>query len=110
MSLRPFHRDDSEDEEEAVVVFPTGTTITLAELNRREQVVLQALAERGPMTADEFVSPAGLYVNSWAPTFTHLKDYGLVERTGQKKVTKHNGIAFVIAITDRGRNAIKEET
>lgn len=76
----------------------------------KEQIVLQALANEGPLTADEFVTRRGWYVNSWAPTFTQLRKAGLVARTGQKRKTVHGAEAFVIEITDLGRKALTAGT
>lgn len=72
----------------------------------KAHVVLTALAEQGPMTVNQFVETRGWYVNSWAPTFTRLRKFGYVQRTGDKLPTSHGASAFVIAITDAGRAAM----
>lgn len=76
----------------------------------RANTVLRALLEKGPMTADEFVTRSGVYVNSWAPTFTKLRKHGLVARTGDKRATSHKASAHVVQITDEGRVAYEHAT
>lgn len=72
--------------------------------------VLRALLVEGPTTADEFVRDRGWYINSWAPVFTHLRQYGLAARTGEKRKTRWGAEAYVIAITDHGRDLLVTAT
>lgn len=74
-------------------------------LNPKEFIILSALSAEGAMTADEFVTRRRWYVNSWAPTFTRLRERGYVERTGETRPTSHGAFAYVIDITDAGRAA-----
>lgn len=74
----------------------------------RAGLVLDALNDEGPQTADFFVSMRGWYINSWAPVFTHLRQAGLIERTGRKQYTTHGAEAHVLAITTAGRQALRE--
>lgn len=71
-------------------------------MKHKEEVVLAALKDNGPMTADEFVTRRGWYVNSWAPTFTGLRKQGLVRRTGERRKTRHGADAFVVEVTEAG--------
>jgi DNA-binding PadR family transcriptional regulator len=73
----------------------------------KAHTILAALDEQGPMTADEFITRRGLYVNSWAPTFTALRKHGLVARNGEKRATTHGSEAYVIEITDDGRRLLR---
>lgn len=68
----------------------------------RCQVILTALREEGPQTVDEFVTRRGLYHNSWAPSFTRLRQGGLVRRNGERRLTAHGSEAYVIAVTKSG--------
>ena len=72
-------------------------------ITEKALVVLGALDRSGPRTADEFVTARGWYVNSWAPTFTQLRKAGLVRRTGERRTTSHGAEAYVIEITEAGR-------
>ena len=80
----------------------------MIDLTPKEVVVLQAL-EGEPLTADEFVTTRGWYVNSWAPVFAGLRKRGLVARTGDQRTTTHGAPAFVVAITDAGKLALLGE-
>lgn len=64
----------------------------------KEATVLTALESEGPMTVDEFVTRRGLYVNSWAPTFTALRKAGRIRRTGERRPTSHGAEAFVVEV------------
>lgn len=77
-------------------------------LTNKEQVVLAALAAEGPQTVDEFVTSRRWYVNSWAPTFTHLRERELVERTGDTRLTTHGAYAHVCDITPAGHLALAQ--
>ena len=77
-------------------------------VNQKEQIVLRTLS-RGPLTVDEFVTTNKLYVNSWAPTFTHLRKEGLIRRTGEKRATAHGSEAHVLEITTPGLMALARE-
>jgi hypothetical protein len=79
-------------------------------LTRRELIVLETLAHKGPTTVDRFVGSNELYVNSWAPTFTGLRKRGLVRRTGHTEFTRQGALAYVIEITDKGRDALSPVT
>lgn len=80
----------------------------LAPLNTdRALAILAALDTQGPMTADEFITHRGAYVNSWAPTFSGLRAHGLVARTGAKRTTSHGSSAFVVEITEAGRGYLE---
>lgn len=74
----------------------------------RALVCLRTLDRFGPMTVNEFCTWGGrdLYVNTWAPIFTHLKDEGLVERTGERRRTSHGAMAWVLRITAGGRECL----
>lgn len=72
--------------------------------------ILKAIDRAGDLTVDEFVSSRGLYVNSWAPTFTKLRQNGLITRTGEKRRTSHGAEAFVLTLTQAGREALAEWT
>lgn len=76
------------------------------DLTDKERFILGALMA-GDMTVDEFVTPRGWYVNSWAPLFTKLRQRDLVRRTGEKRLTSHGAEAYVIQITRRGMDIIK---
>lgn len=77
-------------------------------LSDRERRVLTHLLTNGASTVDEFLATAPrLYVNSWAPVFTGLRQRGLVERTGTKRLTRHKGEAFVLRINANGRKALR---
>lgn len=79
----------------------------MTDLNDRELAVLRTLADTGETTVDDFVATSELYVNSWAPTFTRLRQRGLVARTGERATTRHGAQAHVIRITEAGRAALK---
>lgn len=59
---------------------------------KRERVL--AWLQKRPGTVDEFICETGLYINSWAPVFTHLYKDGLIRPDGQR-VTSHGGVANV---------------
>lgn len=72
--------------------------MTVEEKRRR---ILRWLGERGDGTVNEFVRQHGLYVNSWAPTFTYLKRDGLIEATGLFRETQYGSPANVWRVTDK---------
>lgn len=77
----------------------------------KAHAVLTALSEHPTgLTVDQFVSDRGWYVNSWAPTFTQLRQAGLIARTGIKVPTSHGATAFVVSITDAGRAELAATT
>lgn len=82
--------------------------MTEIELDDKEELVLQVLSF-GALTADEFVSARGWYVNTWAPVFTKLRQRGLVQRTGNRRQTTHRSMAHVIEITAAGYAALNQQ-
>lgn len=76
-------------------------------LSDKDAIVLKAV-KRKPQTADEFVNSGNTpkYVNSWAPTFTTLKQRGYLETTGETRLTKHGSHARVLKITQAGLEAL----
>jgi hypothetical protein len=78
-------------------------------VTKRERTVLQHL-ESGGATVDEFLlNGPGVYVNSWAPVFTHLKQRGLIVATDDKRLTRWGAFAHVHEITSAGREALGVE-
>lgn len=77
----------------------------MSEQGKRREI-LAALAVN-PMTVDQFVTASRLYVNSWAPVFTHLRKEGLVERTGEQRPTVNGSKAHVLRLTDTGRAMLR---
>lgn len=78
-------------------------------MNHKKKCILVAL-DRNPMTVDEFLRAGwGVYVNAWAPTFTNLKQDGLIQMTDEKRLTRWGKPAHVHKITRAGRRALKLE-
>lgn len=75
-------------------------------LDEKDLRILRYLAQR-PSTVDEFLSETGLYVNSWAPRFTGLRGAGLIERTGETRLTRYGSAAAVNRLTEAGHEALK---
>lgn len=74
----------------------------------KARIILAAIRNEGGMTADEFVSARDWYVNSWAPTFTHLRQNGYLRRTGERRLTRHGSPAAVVDITPAGQAYLAE--
>lgn len=68
--------------------------MTISTLTQKRDVVLAYLNEHGPSTVDEFLGDER-YVNSWAPTFTHLYQDGFIRPTGEMRPTRWGAPANV---------------
>lgn len=71
----------------------------------KEMIVLGWLNNRSG-TVDEFVRSRRVYVNSWAPSFTHLFQKELIAPTGAIRKTQYGGNANVWRITQSGRELL----
>lgn len=74
----------------------------------RKKKVLYWLLD-GSGTVDEFVRQHNVYVNSWAPTFTHLFQEKLIRATGDTRLTQYGASANIWQITDAGTRYLAEE-
>lgn len=71
-------------------------------MTKRDVYVLIAIGQADDgLTADEFVTAGGRYVNSWAPCFTRLHQGGYTRIVGQRP-TSHGSLANVHVLSNRG--------
>ena len=79
------------------------------DLIHRHWSVLQQLSVLGPQTADAICHALGCSHNHIAPRMTELKHAGLIVDTGEREMTRANCLARVMAISEPGKQAIKEK-
>lgn len=62
---------------------------------RLERVVLDALAQYGPMTSHETAEATGLELVTVSPRFAPLRDKGLIEDSGEKRLGRSRRLSIV---------------
>jgi len=77
----------------------------LPSLPEREQLVLEILRERGPMTCTELAAASGVILDNVRPTVTHLKDRNLVGKTKDRRPTRYGKPSIVWQATDGAARA-----
>jgi hypothetical protein len=91
--------DDGTSQDAAKAIAPNAKTL------RRK--ALTTLLELGTGTPLEVTSKAKAHPSQFQPRFSELKAMGLVAATGERRKNPSGKMAAVLALTERGKEALK---